>query len=102
MLPRDSDRVQRNKLCRFTPRVDVKLRAGASDEFRFAASGLKRAGETEQISSLNRVDINPEGLRCGGSAMPSSVKRFSPLADLEISIGLCAFEDVIGRSHHHR
>jgi hypothetical protein len=38
MLPRDSDRVQRNKLCRFTPRVDVKLRADASDEFRFAAS----------------------------------------------------------------
>jgi len=34
--------------------------------------------------------------------MPSSVKRFSPLADLEISIGLCAFEDVIGRSHHRR
>ena len=52
MLPRDSDRVQRNKLCRCTPRVDVKLRADASDEFRFAASGLKHAGETEQISSL--------------------------------------------------
>jgi hypothetical protein len=102
MLPRDSDRVQRNKLCRFTPGVDVKRRADASNEFRFAASGLKHAGETEQISSLNRVDINPEGLRWRWKRDAQFRQALLPLTDLEISIGLCAFEDVIGRSHHHR
>ena len=63
MLPRDSDRVQGNKLCRFTPCVLVKFRADTPDEFRFAALGSKLAGEKEQIACLHRFDINLEWLR---------------------------------------
>ncbi|MGB8887367.1 MAG: hypothetical protein WCC87_11630 [Candidatus Korobacteraceae bacterium] len=62
MLPPDSDRVQGNKLCRFTPSVHVKFRADTPDEFRFAVLGSKHAGEKEQTASLHRCDINPEGL----------------------------------------
>ena len=63
MLPHDSDRVQGSNLLRFAPCVRVKFRADTPDEFRFAALGSKHAGETEQISRLNRFDMNPEGLR---------------------------------------
>jgi hypothetical protein len=62
MLPPDSDRVQGNKLCRFTPSVHVKFRADTPDEFRFAVLGSKHAGEKEQTASLHRFDINSEGL----------------------------------------
>jgi hypothetical protein len=80
----------------------VKSRADMPDEMRFTALGSKHASEKERTACLHRFDINPEGPGGAGSVMPSSIKRFSPPTDQEISIGLCAFEDVIVRSHHHR